>query len=287
MADPLPPLRETIAKYGLSARKSLGQNFLFDANLLNKIVRVVGALDGKTVYEVGPGPGGLTRAILAANPKRLLVIEKDPRCIDALAELQQHFPARLDILQQDALTANEAELLGQNVEVIANLPYNVGTALLIRWLSLAAWPGWWSGLTLMFQKEVAQRIVATPDTDAYGRLSVLAQWRCDAKLMFDVPRQAFTPPPKITSAVVRLIPKTPLADIAAADLAAITQAAFGQRRKMLRTSLKSITPAPEALCDRAGIAPTARAETLSVGDFCRLTQEWRRMGNPVVISTTN
>ncbi len=287
MAEALPPLREVIAHHGLSAKKSLGQNFLLDGNLLGKIVRAAGPLAGKTVYEVGPGPGGLTRAILAANPARLVVVEKDARCVDALQALRAHFETPLHIIGDDALRINEADLLGQNVEVIANLPYNVGTALLIKWLSQEAWPPWWSGLTLMFQKEVAERIVAAPDTDAYGRLSVLAQWRSSAKLMFDVPRQAFTPPPKITSAIVRIVPTAPIADIPVHDLSTLTQAAFGQRRKMLRSTLKAITPDPELLCEQCGIQPTARAETLSVADFCRLAQEVRRMGTPLVTSATN
>ncbi len=287
MAEPLPPLRDIIAEHGLSAKKSLGQNFLLDGNLLGKIVRAAGPLTGKTVYEVGPGPGGLTRAILAANPARLVAVEKDSRCVEALQALRAHFASPLEIIGDDALGMNEAELLGQNVEVIANLPYNVGTALLIKWLSQEVWPPWWSGLTLMFQKEVAERIVAAPDTGAYGRLSVLAQWRSTAKLMFDVPRQAFTPPPKITSAIVRIVPTAPIADIPVHDLAALTQAAFGQRRKMLRSTLKAVTPNPEMLCERCGIQSTARAETLSVADFCRLAQEVRRMGTPLVTSATN
>jgi 16S rRNA (adenine1518-N6/adenine1519-N6)-dimethyltransferase len=287
VAETLPPLREVIAKYGLSAKKSLGQNFLLDGNLLDRIVRTAGPLENKTVLEIGPGPGGLTRAILAAHPARLVAVEKDHRCIEALNELKSQVTVPFDIIEQDALLLEEASLLGNNVEIIANLPYNIGTALLIKWLSTPDWPSWWSGLTLMFQKEVAQRIVAAPDTDAYGRLSVLAQWRCHARLMFDVSRQAFIPPPKITSSIVRLTPREPLADISVADLAAVTQAAFGQRRKMLRTTLKSISTVPEELCALANISPTARAETLSVADFCRLTQEWRRSGAPLVTSTTN
>lgn len=287
MADTLPPLREVIARYGLSAKKSLGQNFLLDGNLLDRIVRTAGPLENRTVLEIGPGPGGLTRAILRAKPRRLVAVEKDHRCIDALQELKNGTAVVFDILEQDALHFDEKTVLGQNVEIIANLPYNIGTALLIKWLSLPEWPGWWSGLTLMFQKEVAQRIVAAPDTDAYGRLSVLAQWRCHARLMFDVSRQAFIPPPKITSSIIRLTPRDPLADIAVADLATVTQAAFGQRRKMLRTTLKSISDMPELLCERAEISATARAETLTVADFCRLTQEWRRSGAPLVTSTTN
>jgi 16S rRNA (adenine1518-N6/adenine1519-N6)-dimethyltransferase len=287
MDKTLPPLREVIAQFDLSAKKSLGQNFLFDGNLLAKIARVAGVLNGKSVYEVGPGPGGLTRAILAANPAHLTVVEKDPRCIAALTALQNFYPDTLTILELDALQLDEAEILGQNVEIIANLPYNVGTALLIRWLTADVWPSWWSGLTLMFQKEVAQRIVAVPGTDAYGRLSVLAQWRATPKLMFDVPREAFTPKPKVTSAIVRIVPTAPVAEVAMADLEAITRAAFGQRRKMLRTALKSISQSPEKLCMDAGIDPSHRAETISVLGFCRLAQEWRRAGTPLVISATN
>jgi 16S rRNA (adenine1518-N6/adenine1519-N6)-dimethyltransferase len=285
--EELPPLRDVVSRFGLSAKKSLGQNFLFDANLLNKIVRVAGDLTDKNVYEVGPGPGGLTRAILAANPARLVAVEKDPRCIDGLKELERYFSTPLELIAQDALEIDESQYFLSTTEIIANLPYNVGTALLIKWLSLPNWPGWWSGMTLMFQKEVAQRIVALPDTPAYGRLSVLAQWRCEARLMFDVPRQAFTPPPKITSSIIRLVPKAQVANISVTDLAMVTQAAFGQRRKMLRSTLKSISSEPEALCALADISPTARAETLSVADFCRLTQEWRRSGTPLVISATN
>jgi 16S rRNA (adenine1518-N6/adenine1519-N6)-dimethyltransferase len=287
MDDTLPPLRDVIARFDLTAKKALGQNFLFDGNLLAKITRAAGVLEGKKVYEVGPGPGGLTRAILAANPASLTVVEKDPRCIAALAELQKFYPGKLVILEQDALQLNEVGILGENVEVIANLPYNVGTALLVRWLTSEPWPGWWSGLTLMFQKEVAQRIVAAPGTDAYGRLSVLAQWRSTPKLMFDVPREAFTPKPKVTSAIVRIVPATPVADVAMADLEAMTRAAFGQRRKMLRTALKAVVADPEKLCIAAGIDPSHRAETISVAGFCRLAQEWRRAGTPLVISATN
>jgi 16S rRNA (adenine1518-N6/adenine1519-N6)-dimethyltransferase len=287
VAEHLPPLRDVISRFELFAKKSLGQNFLFDANLLAKIVRVAGPLEGKTVYEVGPGPGGLSRAILAANPSRLLVTEKDTRCVAALEELKRSYPDRLSILEIDALNFAEAETLGGNVIVIANLPYNVGTALLIRWLTTEQWLPWWSSLTLMFQKEVAQRIVALPGTSAYGRLSVLAQWRSVAKLAFDVPREAFTPKPKVTSAIVHLVPKIQPVDLAVTDLETVTRAAFGQRRKMLRTALKAICPEPEKLCVQAGIDPSLRAETIPVSGFCRLAQEWRRSGAPLDISPTN
>ncbi|HTT98908.1 MAG TPA: 16S rRNA (adenine(1518)-N(6)/adenine(1519)-N(6))-dimethyltransferase RsmA [Rhizomicrobium sp.] len=275
--DPLPPLREVIAAHGLTAKKSLGQNFLFDLNLTRRIARAAGANDGGTFYEVGPGPGGLTRALLAEGATKVIAVERDERCIPALEEIARVYPGRLEIVQADALTLDEPTLFkGEPVRVAANLPYNVGTALLVRWLTSNAWPPFWQSLTLMFQREVAERIVAKPDTDAYGRLSVLSQWRAKSKILFDVARQAFTPPPKITSAIVRLEPLAePVARCELRDLEKVTEAAFGQRRKMLRQSLKQITPDAEALLTAAGIDPTRRAETLSIDEFAALARQWR------------
>ena len=261
---PLPPLREVIARHGLSAEKALGQNFLLDAQLLDRIARVPGPLADARVYEVGPGPGGLTRALLAAGA-RVTAVERDRRCYPALAELAAAAPGRLDVIEGDALAIDEpARVAGAHV--VANLPYNVGTALLVRWLGGDAWPPWWASLTLMFQKEVAERIVARPDTPAYGRLSVLAQWRATPRIAFPVHRSAFVPPPKVTSAVVHIAPAQAPGDIRAAMLEALTGAAFGQRRKMLRQSLKGLPGALAAL-EVAGIEPTRRAETLSVAEF--------------------
>jgi 16S rRNA (adenine1518-N6/adenine1519-N6)-dimethyltransferase len=269
----LPPLREIIAKYDLAARKSLGQNFIFDQNLLAKIVRVAGDLRDKNVYEVGPGPGGLTRAILQAKPNKVIAVEKDIRCIEALQELSAAYPGVLNIENKDALDIDEGAYFTGPTEIIANLPYNVGTALFIRWLSLDPWPGWWCGMTLMFQKEVAQRIVAKPDTSAYGRLAILAQWRSEPKIALTVPREAFTPPPKVTSAIIRLTPKKPLLPIKLTDLENVTAAAFGQRRKMLRVALKGLVRDPETFLKSVDIDPTARAETLSVLQFCQLAEK--------------
>ncbi len=268
--DGLPPLREVIAQHGLSARKELGQNFLLDLNLTGKIARAAGPLEDATIIEVGPGPGGLTRGLLANGAKHVIAIERDRRCIAALEEIATHYPGRLEIVEGDALKTDFAELAGngEEVRIAANLPYNIGTELLVRWIATPRWPPFWRSLTLMFQKEVAERIVAAPGSNAYGRLGVLAGWRTQARIQFDVPRQAFTPPPKITSAVVRLEPReTPLeADLKAMER--VTQAAFGQRRKMLRQSLKAL--GGEALLDKAGIDPTRRAETLDVQEFVAL-----------------
>ncbi len=268
----LPPLRDVVARHDLWAKKSLGQNFLFDSNLLAKIVRCAGDLTSQIVYEVGPGPGGLTRAILAAGVTKLVAVERDPRAVAALVELGAAYPGKLIVHNMDAQSVDEQALIGQGAHIIANLPYNIGTPLLVQWLTCADWLPWWQSLTLMFQKEVADRIVAAPDTSAYGRLAVLAQWRSSAKLMMSVPRDAFTPPPKITSAVVHIVPTAPLIDIPVKALEAVTAAAFGQRRKMLRASLKSLTPRCEALLESAGIDGKRRAETLSVLEFCQLTQ---------------
>ncbi len=260
----LPPLREVIARHGLSASKALGQNFLLDEQLLGRIARVPGPLAGEIVYEVGPGPGGLTRALLRAGAK-VVAVERDRRCHPALAELDAAFPGALNVIEGDALTVNEAAIV-PGAHVVANLPYNVGTALFVRWLGGETWPPWWRSLTLMFQFEVAQRIVAQPDTGAYGRLAVLAQWRSKAVLAMKVHRSAFVPPPKVMSAVVHLTPDSQPEGVRAAVLEQLTAAAFGQRRKMLRRSVAAMPGALEAL-DTLGIDPERRAETLSVAEF--------------------
>jgi 16S rRNA (adenine1518-N6/adenine1519-N6)-dimethyltransferase len=267
--DGLPPLREVIEQHGLQARKALGQNFLLDLNLTGKIARTAGDLTECTVLEVGPGPGGLTRALLANGARRVVAIERDERCLAALDEIGAHYSGRLEVVPADALKVNMAELTGgEPAKIVSNLPYNVGTELLVRWLAATAWPPFYQSLTLMFQKEVAERIVARPGDDAYGRLGVLAGWRTDARIVFDVPARAFTPPPKITSSVVHLVPRQiPLAsDIR--KLERVTEAAFGQRRKMLRQSLKPL--GGETLLSSVGIDPTRRAETLSVEEFVAL-----------------
>ncbi len=258
----LPPLREVIARHGLAARKSLGQNFLFDQNLLDRIARVPGPLLGRTVYEVGPGPGGLTRALLRAGAI-VTAVERDDRAIPALAELAEAAPGRLTIVAGDAMAQSEAEICPAGTHIVANLPYNIGTALLIRWLDNPVWPPFWASLTLMFQKEVAERITAAPGSGAYGRLAVLAQWRSSPKIALGVPARAFVPPPKVASAVVHILPTTPMADTTPAKIAALTAAGFGQRRKMLRASLRGLPGALEAL-EAQGISPEARAETVPV-----------------------
>lgn len=266
----LPPLREVIARYGLNASKALGQNFLLDSQLLSRIARVPGDLAGERVYEVGPGPGGLTRALLAAGAY-VTAVERDKRCMPALAELAAAAESRLDLIEADALTIDEPAVVGSGAHIVANLPYNVGTALLVRWLSGESWPPWWKSLTLMFQQEVAERIVAQPDTTAYGRLAVLAQWRGSARLALKVHRSAFVPPPKVMSAVVHLLPKTAPKGVSARTLEKLTGSAFGQRRKMLRRSLQSLPGAIEALV-AAGIDPARRAETLSVDEFAAIAR---------------
>ena len=268
MADALaelPPLREVIARHGLAARKSLGQNFLLDGNLLDRIARIPGPLDGALVYEVGPGPGGLTRALLRAGAS-VVAVERDDRAIPALAELAAAAPGRLRVEAADAMAIDEAALLGAPAHIVANLPYNIGTALLVRWLAATPWPPWWASLTLMFQKEVAQRIVAAPDTGAYGRLAVLAQWRALPRIALDVPARAFVPPPKVASAVVHIVPAPPRSDAPVAVLEALTAAAFGPRRKMLRASLKGL-PGGLAALAACGIDPARRAETLTIQEF--------------------
>jgi len=268
--DGLPPLRDVIERFGLRARKELGQNFLLDLNLTGKIARAAGPLEGATVIEVGPGPGGLTRALLLHGADRVIAIERDPRCMGALEEIAAHYPGRLDIVPGDALKTDFAALAAgaSNVRIVSNLPYNIGTQLLLNWVAVPGWPPFWHSLTLMFQKEVAERITAAPGDDAYGRLAVLAGWRTRSKILFDVPRQAFTPPPNVTSSVVQLTPReVPLpADLR--KLERVTEAAFGQRRKMLRQSLKPL--GGEALLERVEIDPTRRAETLSVEEFVAL-----------------
>ena len=270
MAD-LPPLREVIARHGLSASKALGQNFLFDEQLLDRIAAIPGDLAGRQVLEVGPGPGGLTRALLRAGA-RVTAIEMDRRCLPALAELGEAFPGQLRVIEGDALKLDHADLMGgEPFAVLSNLPYNVGTALFVRWLGGEAWPPLWTSLTLMFQQEVAQRIVAEPGGSAYGRLAVLAQWRAEAKLAMKVHRSAFTPPPKVMSAIVHVAPGTMPEGVSARVLERLTEAAFGQRRKMLRQSLKGVRGAVEAL-EAIGIDPQRRAETLSVSEFVSLAR---------------
>jgi 16S rRNA (adenine1518-N6/adenine1519-N6)-dimethyltransferase len=265
----LPPLREVIARHGLSASKALGQNFLFDGQLLARIAAIPGDLTDAEVLEVGPGPGGLTRALLAAGA-RVTAIERDRRCLPALAELEAAYPDRLRVIEGDALEVDAPALFAGRPHIVSNLPYNVGTALLVRWLS-ADWQPWWQSLTLMFQREVAERIVATTDSDAYGRLAVLAQWRSSARIAMNVHRSAFTPPPKVMSAVVHIVPGEQPDGVEFAKLERLTAAAFGQRRKMLRQSLKSVPGALEAL-EKVGIDPARRAETVSVAEFIALAR---------------
>lgn len=266
--DGLPPLREVIERHGLQAKKALGQNFLLDLNLTGKVARTAGDLEGKTIIEVGPGPGGLTRALLMHGATKVIAIERDERCLAALEEVAAKYPGRLEIISGDALKTDFPALSAAPVKIVANLPYNIGTELLVRWLTSQAWPPFYESLTLMFQREVAERIVARPGSDAYGRLGILAGWRTEARIAFDVPPQAFTPPPKVTSSVVHLVPRpTPLAaDVR--TLGRVTEAAFGQRRKMLRQSLKSI--GGEKLLAAAGIDGTRRAETLGIEEFVAL-----------------
>ncbi|WP_174292489.1 16S rRNA (adenine(1518)-N(6)/adenine(1519)-N(6))-dimethyltransferase RsmA [Sphingomonas bacterium] len=266
----LPPLRETVARHGLSASKALGQNFLFDGQLLARIAAVPGDLAGQEVLEVGPGPGGLTRALLAAGA-RVTAIERDRRCIPALEELAAAYPGALRVIEGDALAIDAPALFEGKPHIVSNLPYNVGTALLVGWLSGEAWLPWWQSLTLMFQREVADRIVAAVDTPAYGRLAVLAQWRARARIAMPVHRSAFTPPPKVMSAVVHLEPVETPADVRFDTLERLTAAAFGQRRKMLRQSLRGVPGALAAL-ESLAIDPTRRAETVSVAEFVALAR---------------
>ena len=271
--DDLPPLRDIIVNHGLDAKKSLGQNFLLDLNLTSKIARLAGDISGHDVLEVGPGPGGLTRGLLAAGARRVVALEKDPRCMPALAQISAAYPGRLDVFNADALEFDMRGQLTGPVRVVANLPYNVGTELLVRWLTPKDWPPFWSSLTLMFQKEVAERIIAKPGTKAYGRLGILAQWKSTPSVVMELPPEAFIPPPKVHSAVVHLealaAPRFP----APAGLLSSTVAmAFNQRRKMLRSSLKSLTPDIETALRDAGLQPTARAEEISLEGFCALAR---------------
>lgn len=271
--DDLPPLRQVIAQHGISARKSLGQNFLLDLNLTAKIARAAGNLSGVDVLEIGPGPGGLTRGLLAEGARRVVAVEKDKRCIPALEAIANAYPGRLTILNDDALTLDVTKHLNPPVKIAANLPYNVGTELLTRWLDPIFWPPYWSQLTLMFQREVAERIVAQPGSKSYGRLSILTSWRSDAKIVMELHPEAFTPPPKVSSAVVNIValpePRFP-AD--AQVLFGLVARAFNQRRKMLRASLKSVAPDIEDVLLQAGIEPTDRAETIDVERYCSLAR---------------
>jgi 16S rRNA (adenine1518-N6/adenine1519-N6)-dimethyltransferase len=266
----MPPLREIIARHGIAARKSLGQNFILDLNLTRRIARAAGPLDRASVIEVGAGPGGLTRALLAEGARRIIAIERDARCLAALGELAVCYPGRLELVAGDALALDPAQMCEAPRKIVANLPYNIATALLLRWLDRI---GDYQSLTLMFQREVAQRLVAAPRSPAYGRLSVLVQWLSEPKILFDVPPRAFVPPPKVTSTLVAVVPRAvPLAPASRPVLERVTAAAFGQRRKMLRSSLKTLGVPVEPLLARTGIAPTARAEALSVAEFCALAR---------------
>ena len=271
--DDLPPLRDVIRRHGLNAKKSLGQHFLLDLNLTARIARAAGPLAGVDVVEIGPGPGGLTRALLAAGTRRVIAIERDDRALVALAEIAERYPGRLDVVAGDALDYDpRPHLAGAAARIVANLPYNIATPLLIGWLTCEPWPPWYDRMVLMFQREVAERLVAGPGTKSYGRLSVLVGWRCEAHILFDIAPSAFVPPPKVTSSVVELIPRAePLACDPAA-LQQVTAAAFGQRRKMLRQSLKSLGTDPQALLAGASIAPTERAEDIPVAGFVALAR---------------
>ncbi|MEE8173650.1 MAG: 16S rRNA (adenine(1518)-N(6)/adenine(1519)-N(6))-dimethyltransferase RsmA [Alphaproteobacteria bacterium] len=274
----LASLAETISRHGLSARKSLGQHFLLDPNLCARIARAAAPLDRVTVLEIGPGPGGLTRALLRAGARRIVAIERDERCVAALAELARTWPDRLQIIEADALKVDLGERLSGPVKIVANLPYNVGTALLLGWLAA---PQRFDSLTLMFQKEVAARLTATPDTREYGRLSILTQWRCETRCLFDVGAKAFTPPPKVTSTVVQLVPRpTPLFPAEPSALARVTAAAFGQRRKMMRAAMKGLVADPEEFLAANGVDPRARAETLDIEGFCALARALPEFARP-------
>jgi 16S rRNA (adenine1518-N6/adenine1519-N6)-dimethyltransferase len=275
--DDLPPLREVIRRHDLAARKSLGQNFLLDLNLTSRIARAAGPLAGVTVVEVGPGPGGLTRALLAAGAQRVVAIERDRRCIAALGEIAAHYPGRLAIVEGDALRVDPTiYLAGAPARIVANLPYNVATRLLVDWLTLEPWPPWYDSLVLMFQREVAERIVAPPGSKTYGRLSVLAGWRTQARILFDVAPSAFVPPPKVTSSLVRLEPRAAPLACERRALERVTEAAFGQRRKMLRQSLRPLGVDPAALLSAAAIDPTSRAEEVPVEGFVALARAFGR-----------
>ena len=271
--DDLPPLREVISRHGLKAKRSLGQNFLLDLNLTSRIARAAGPFGGETIVEIGPGPGGLTRALLAQGAQRVVAVERDQRAIAALMEIAAHYPGRLDVVAADALAFDpRPRLHGTRARIVANLPYNIATVLLVSWLTLEPWPPWYDRLVLMFQREVAERIAARPGSDPYGRLSVLAGWRSEARILFDVAASAFVPPPKVTSSLLELVPRAAPLPCDAKALQRVTQAAFGQRRKMLRQSLKSLGVEPAVLLGAAGIEPTARAEEISIEGFVALAR---------------
>ena len=271
--EKLPPLKDVISRHQLRAKKSLGQNFLLDLNLTSKIARYAGNLDQFDILEIGPGPGGLTRSLLNEGARKVVAIEKDSRCIEALEEIQAAFPGRLKLLQGDALSTNASEHLADQVRIIANLPYNIGTELLVRWLTSKTWPSFWQSMTLMFQKEVANRIVASPGSKAYGRLSVMSQWRCDTKIAFNVPASAFTPPPKVESTLVHFEslkePKFP-AEVEVLEF--VVSKAFNQRRKMLRGALKGYFQNVEEGLLSIGVLPTKRAEDITVQEYCAMSQ---------------
>ncbi|MEE9428021.1 MAG: 16S rRNA (adenine(1518)-N(6)/adenine(1519)-N(6))-dimethyltransferase RsmA [Paracoccaceae bacterium] len=274
MIDSLPPLRDVIASHDLSAKKSMGQNFLLDLNLTAKIARQAGDLTSHDILEIGPGPGGLTRGLLAEGARRVVALEKDSRCMAALAEISAAYPNRLNVINTDALDFDPLNHLTQPIRVVANLPYNIGTELLVRWLTPPHWPPFWDSLTLMFQREVARRIVAQPGGKAYGRLAILSQWRATARIMMDLPPEAFTPPPKVSSAVVHLIARAePLFPADPKTLSHVVAAAFNQRRKMLRSALKGVAPDIEDRIIAAGLKPTERAEQVSIEGFCALARE--------------
>jgi 16S rRNA (adenine1518-N6/adenine1519-N6)-dimethyltransferase len=271
--DGLPPLRDVIRRHGLTVRKSLGQNFLFDLNLAARIARAGGPLEAITVVEIGPGPGGLTRALLALGASRVIAVERDDRAIGALQEIAAHYPGRLEIVAADALSFDaRTHLSSGRARIVANLPYNIATALLVMWVTVEPWPPWYDSAVLMFQREVAERLVAEVGSNSYGRLSVLVQWRCEPRIAFDVNASAFVPPPKVTSSVVRLVPRPAPLPCDRAMLEAVTQAAFGQRRKMLRQSLRSLGNDTAELIASAGLDPTARAEEVSVEQFVLLAR---------------
>jgi 16S rRNA (adenine1518-N6/adenine1519-N6)-dimethyltransferase len=271
--DDLPPLREVIRRHGLRAKKSLGQNFLLDLNLTARIARAAGPLEGVEVVEIGPGPGGLTRALLVAGARRVIAVERDERATAALEQIAARYPGRLEIVSGDALNFDPRPLIGPApARVVANLPYNIATALLVGWLTLEPWPPWYDRLALMFQREVAERIVAAPGSKSYGRLSVLAGWRCQARIRFDVAGTAFVPPPKVTSSLIELVPRQNPLPCERRALERVTEAAFGQRRKMLRQSLKSLGPDPMTLLEAANLEPTARAEDVPVEGFVALAR---------------
>jgi 16S rRNA (adenine1518-N6/adenine1519-N6)-dimethyltransferase len=276
--DDLPPLRDVIRRHDLSARKSLGQNFLLDLNLTARIARAAGPLDDATIVEIGPGPGGLTRALLALGAKRVIAVERDERALAALDEVSKRYSGRLEVICADAMTFDPRPLLGtERAKIVANLPYNIGTALLIDWLCTEPWPPWYDMMVLMFQREVAERIVAQENDEAFGRLGVLANWRAETKILFDIAPAAFVPPPKVTSSVVRLIPRTTPEPCSRRLLEQVAAAAFNQRRKMLRQSLKSLGADPARLAAAANVDPTRRAETVPISGFVAMARELARI----------